>query len=151
MAAPLIGALLKGGAKVLGGKLVAKVMSWFKKDEKPTEEELTKYINEQIATFNSEVIEHVETMERQITNRHKTDMQSDSVMSKNIRPGIMIYSLITYTILGVADSNVQGFSVEPEFLATIGNWVLLGMLFYFGGRSAEKIVKTMKNPGGTNV
>ena len=49
--------------------------------------------------------------QQQVTERWKLDMQSDSFLSKNIRPLVLIYLTIVFTILSFFDGNIGGFKV----------------------------------------
>lgn len=75
--------------------------------------------------------------EQQISNRWSDDMKSDSTLAKNIRPITLIYLLSMYSLLSI--SSGFGFIVTPQFVELLGNWGMLVMTAYFGGRSLEKI------------
>jgi hypothetical protein len=76
----------------------------------------------------------------ELTRRHQADMASDSWLAKNIRPGTLIYILTAYLILGVSDG--FGFRVAESYITLLGQWGMLVMSFYFGGRTIEKIFKS---------
>ena len=73
-----------------------------------------------------------------LTDRHKADMSSDSTLSKNIRPATLVFILAVYTIFGL----MSAFEIEvnPNYVELLGQWGMLIMSFYFGGRTLEKIV-----------
>jgi len=73
-----------------------------------------------------------------LTDRHKADMSSDSALSKNIRPATLVFILAVYTIFGL----MSAFEIEvnPNYVELLGQWGMLIMSFYFGGRTLEKIV-----------
>jgi Holin of 3TMs, for gene-transfer release len=73
-----------------------------------------------------------------LTDRHKADMSSDSTLSKNIRPATLVFILTVYTIFGL----MSAFEIEvnPNYVELLGQWGMLIMSFYFGGRTLEKIV-----------
>ena len=73
-----------------------------------------------------------------LTDRHKADMNSDSVLSKNIRPATLIFILTVYTVFGL----MSAFEIEVNapYVELLGQWGMLIMSFYFGGRTLEKIV-----------
>ena len=52
----------------------------------------------------------------QITERWKLDMQSDSFLSKNIRPLVLIYLTVIFTALAFFDGNIGGFKVAEEYI-----------------------------------
>lgn len=69
-------------------------------------------------------------------------MSSDSWMSKNIRPLTLVYILTAYLIFAIADG--AGFKISESYVQLLGQWGMLVMTAYFGGRTAEKIVGVMK-------
>jgi hypothetical protein len=73
-----------------------------------------------------------------LTERHKNDMLSDSWLSKNIRPMTLVAILagyFTFAMMSAFDKNTNQAYVE-----LLGQWGMLIMSFYFGGRSLEKIM-----------
>jgi hypothetical protein len=77
-----------------------------------------------------------------VTDRWQADMASDSWLSKNIRPGTLVYILTAYLGFAVADG--FGFRIAESYVSLLGQWGMLVMTAYFGGRSAEKIVGVLK-------
>ena len=77
-----------------------------------------------------------------VTDRWQADMASDSWLSKNIRPGTLVYILTAYLGFAVADG--FGFHIAESYVSLLGQWGMLVMTAYFGGRSAEKIVGVLK-------
>ena len=77
-----------------------------------------------------------------VTDRWQADMQSDSWLSKNIRPATLVYILTAY--LGFAIADGFGFRISESYVQLLGQWGMLVMTAYFGGRSAEKIVGVLK-------
>jgi len=77
-----------------------------------------------------------------VTDRWAADMASDSWLSKNIRPGTLVYILTAYLGFAVADG--FGFRISESYVQLLGQWGMLVMTAYFGGRSAEKIVGVLK-------
>jgi len=77
-----------------------------------------------------------------VSDRWKADMSSDSWLSKNIRPGTLVYILTAYLIFAIADG--YGFKISESYVQLLGQWGMLVMTAYFGGRSAEKIVSVLK-------
>lgn len=80
--------------------------------------------------------------ENNISDRWKADMASDSWLSKNIRPGTLIYLLGAYTLFALLDGG--GYKIAEAYVTLLGQWGMLVMTAYFGGRSAEKIVEILK-------
>jgi len=79
---------------------------------------------------------------QELTKRLEADMSSDSWLSKNIRPMTLIAILAGYFIFaGLSAAKIQ---VTSEYVQLLGQWGMLIMSFYFGGRTLEKIMD-MKN------
>jgi hypothetical protein len=79
------------------------------------------------------------TQEAEVTKRLQADMASDSWLSKNVRPGTLVYILTAYLLLAIMDGN--GFKVAESYVTLLGQWGMLVMSFYFGGRSVEKVME----------
>lgn len=73
-----------------------------------------------------------------VSDRWKADMASDSWLSKNIRPMTLAYILSAYLALAVLDG--FGFRVAEAYVTLLGQWGMLVMSAYFGGRTLEKII-----------
>lgn len=78
----------------------------------------------------------------ELTKRLQADMASDSWLSKNIRPMTLIAILAGYFIF--AFMSAFGMDANEAYVQLLGQWGMLIMSFYFGGRTLEKIVD-MKN------
>jgi hypothetical protein len=96
--------------------------------------ELTKIQQEgKLAELNADNIENQE-----LTKRLEADMKSDSWLSKNIRPLTMVYILTAYLFLALLDA--FGLDISDNFVSLLGQWGMLVMSFYFGGRTLEKVM-----------
>jgi uncharacterized membrane protein (DUF106 family) len=91
-----------------------------------------------LAELNADNIEAQE-----LTKRQSADMMSDSWLSKNIRPMTLIFILITYTVFGMMSA--WDIEVNNNYVELLGQWGMLIMSFYFGGRTLEKIMDMKKN------
>jgi uncharacterized membrane protein (DUF106 family) len=74
-----------------------------------------------------------------LTKRAEADMKSDSLLSKNIRPMTLIFILLTYTVFGMMSA--WDIEVNNNYVELLGQWGMLIMSFYFGGRTLEKIME----------
>ena len=74
----------------------------------------------------------------ELTKRAQADMGSDSWLSKNIRPMTLIFILIVYTVFALMSA--FGHNANEEYVTLLGQWGMLIMSFYFGGRTLEKIL-----------
>jgi uncharacterized membrane protein (DUF106 family) len=86
-----------------------------------------------LAELNADNIEAQE-----LTKRQEADMNSDSWLSKNIRPMTLIYILTAYLALALFDA--FGLDISDSFVSLLGQWGMLVMSFYFGGRTLEKVM-----------
>ena len=75
---------------------------------------------------------------QELTKRQQADMASDSWLSKNIRPMTLIAILTGYFIFATASA--FNLSVTEKYVELLGQWGMLIMSFYFGGRTLEKII-----------
>lgn len=71
------------------------------------------------------------------SSRWQFDMSSDSTLSKNIRPGTLVYMLTAYLLFALLSA--IGIDINEAYVKLLGEWGQLVMLAYFGGRSVEKI------------
>tara|TARA_R110002074_G_scaffold155502_2_gene311217 strand:+ start:825 stop:1223 length:399 start_codon:yes stop_codon:yes gene_type:complete len=101
------------------------------KDEKLAAEQKVK---ELIASYEIE-------MEKNITDRWKTDMQSDSWLSKNIRPLVLIFLVVSTVLLIFVDAGVIAFEVKTSWVDLLQLVLITVIGAYFGGRSLEKVKK----------
>ena len=81
----------------------------------------------------------------QVTERWKMDMQSDSFLSKNIRPLVLVYLTSIFTILAFADGNVGGFEVAQEYIPIFQSLLITVYGAYFVGRTWEKSKRSNNN------
>lgn len=72
-----------------------------------------------------------------LTERLKADMSSDSWLSKNIRPMVLIFLLVAYS--GFAIASIFDYETRGAYVELLGQWGMLVMSFYFGGRTMEKL------------
>ena len=89
--------------------------------------------NGQLAELNADVSE-----QNNISARWTADAQSDSALAKNIRPMTLIAILCAYVGFAVADG--AGYKISSNYVELLGQWGMLVMSAYFGGRTLEKIM-----------
>ncbi len=80
--------------------------------------------------------------ENNVTDRWKADMASDSWLSKNVRPGTLVYLLTAYLIFALLDG--YGYKISESYVQLLGQWGMLVMTAYFGGRTVEKVMEMRK-------
>ena len=89
-----------------------------------------------------ELIANYETeMEKNITDRWKTDMQSDSWLSKNIRPLVLIFLVVSTVLLIFIDAGIIAFEVKATWVDLLQLVLITVIGAYFGGRSLENLKK----------
>jgi len=93
--------------------------------------------NGELAQLNADVSEAQE-----LTKRLQADMASDSWLSKNIRPMTLIFILVSYTTFAMMSA--YGINTNEAYVQLLGQWGMLIMSFYFGGRTLEKIMEIRK-------
>ncbi len=88
-------------------------------------------IKEMIANYEVE-------MEKNITDRWKADMNSDSWLSKNVRPMILIFLVVSTVLMIFIDAGTINFTVEEKWTDLLQLVLITVIGAYFGGRSFEK-------------
>ena len=78
-------------------------------------------------------------MESELSQRHANDMNSDSWLSKNVRPMTLIFVIVCTMLLIFIDEGVLDFSVKNEFISLLSTCLVAIISFYFGSRGFEKI------------
>ena len=128
----MLGNLLSGGAadlvKGVGGVIDNLHTS---KEEKLAAEQK---IKELIASYEVQ-------MEKEISSRWNADMQSDSWLSKNVRPLVLIFLVISTVLLIFIDAGVIDFVVQAKWTDLLQLVLITVIGAYFGGRSLEKVKK----------
>ena len=87
------------------------------------------------------VLEHEAKMEQNITDRWTADMNSDSWLSKNVRPMVLIFLIICTMLLIFIDAGAVSFEVEDKWTDLLQLVLITVIGAYFGGRTAEKFKK----------
>ena len=82
--------------------------------------------------------------QQQVTERWKLDMQSDSFLSKNIRPLVLIYLTVIFTALCFTDGNIGSFKISKEYIPIFQTLLVTVYGAYFVGRTWEKASKKTK-------
>ena len=128
----ILGMLTGGGAKDLvegvGGVI----------DNLHTSEEEKLEANQKV----KELVSNYEVeMEKQITDRWKSDMASDSWLSKNVRPLVLVFLVITTVLMIFIDAGMISFEVEAKWTDLLQLVLITVIGAYFGGRSLEKVKK----------
>ena len=80
-------------------------------------------------------------MQKQVTERWSMDMKSDSWLSKNIRPLVLIFLVVCTMLLIFVDAGVIKFEVKDTWVDLLQLVLITVIGAYFGGRSFEKVKK----------
>ena len=80
-------------------------------------------------------------MQKQVTERWTMDMKSDSWLSKNIRPLVLIFLVVSTVLLVFIDAGVIAFEVKASWVDLLQLVLITVIGAYFGGRSLEKVKK----------
>ena len=87
------------------------------------------------------IANHEVEMEKNITERWKMDMQSDSWLSKNIRPLVLVFLVVSTVLLIFIDAGAISFTVQDKWTDLLQLVLITVIGAYFGGRSLEKVKK----------
>jgi hypothetical protein len=93
-----------------------------------------------------QILENADTKaQEQVTLRWEADMSSDSFLSKNIRPLVLIYLTVIFTVCAFFDGNVGEFKIAKEYIPIFQTLLVTAYGAYFVGRSWEKGRKILNN------
>jgi len=110
-------------------------------DKLTTTEEEKLEIKKQV----QQILEDADTKaQEQVSDRWKSDMQSDSFLSKNIRPMVLIYLTVIFSSLAFFDGNVGSFKIAEEYIPIFQTLLVTVYGAYFVGRSWEKTKSIIK-------
>jgi len=84
------------------------------------------------------VLDHEAKMEQNITDRWSADMNSDSWLSKNVRPLVLIFLVVCTVLMIFIDAGTLSFTVEEKWTDLLQLVLITVIGAYFGGRSLEK-------------
>ena len=87
------------------------------------------------------IANHEVEMEKQITSRWDSDMKSDSWLSKNVRPAVLIFLVVSTVLMIFIDAGTITFVVEDKWTDLLQLVLITVIGAYFGGRSLEKVKK----------
>ena len=117
----------------IGSKLIDKFFPDPEQKAKAQLELLQMQQTGELAQLNADISENQE-----ITKRQQADMASDSWLAKNIRPMTLIAIVAGYFTFAMMSA--FGMETRGAYVELLGQWGMLIMSFYFGGRTLEKII-----------
>ena len=128
----MLGNLLSGGAAELIKGVGGVIDNLHTSKEEKLEAE--RKIKELMANYEVE-------MEKNITSRWEADLKSDSWLSKNVRPLVMIFLIVCTMLLIFIDAGALNFEVKSSWVDLLQLVLITVIGAYFGGRSLEKVKK----------
>ena len=128
----MLGGLFSGGAADLVKGVGGVIDNLHASKEEKLEAE--RKIKELMANYEVE-------MEKNITSRWEADLKSDSWLSKNVRPLVMIFLIVCTMLLIFIDAGAINFEVKSSWVDLLQLVLITVIGAYFGGRSLEKVKK----------
>ena len=128
----ILGTIFSGGAKELVEGVGGVIDNLHTSKEEKLEAE--QKIKELVASYQT-------SLEKEISSRWQADMKSDSWLSKNVRPLVLIFLVISTVLLIFIDAGVINFVVEAKWTDLLQLVLITVIGAYFGGRSLEKVKK----------
>lgn len=116
----------------IGGKIIDKIFPDANAAEQAKLKLLELQQSGQLAQLNADITE-----QQELSKRHLADMSSDSWLSKNIRPMTLLIILggyFTFALMSAFDMDTH-----KQYVELLGQWGIIIMSFYFGGRTVEKV------------
>ena len=128
----ILGTIFSGGAKDLVEGVGGVIDNLHTSKEEKLEAE--QKIKELVASYQT-------SLEKEISSRWNADMKSDSWLSKNVRPLVLIFLVISTVLLIFIDAGIINFTVEAKWTDLLQLVLITVIGAYFGGRSLEKTKK----------
>jgi len=128
----MLGKLFSGGAADLVKSVGGVIDNLHTSAEEKLEAE--RKIKELVANYEVE-------MEKNITSRWQADLKSDSWLSKNVRPMVLIFLIVCTMLLIFIDAGAIKFNVKDSYIDLLQLVLITVIGAYFGGRSLEKVKK----------
>ena len=128
----MLGKLFSGGAADLVKGVGGVIDNLHTSDEERLQAEAK--IKELIANYEVE-------MEKNITSRWEADLKSDSWLSKNVSPMVLIFLIVCTMLLIFIDAGAIKFNVKDSYIDLLQLVLITVIGAYFGGRSLEKVKK----------
>ena len=132
----MLGNLLSGGAAELIKGVGGVIDNLHTSGEEKLEAE--QKIKELVASYEVQ-------MEKEISSRWEADMKSDSWLSKNVRPLVLVFLVVSTVLMIFIDAGTINFVVEAKWTDLLQLVLITVIGAYFGGRSLEKTKKEIKS------
>ena len=128
----ILGKIFSGGAAELVKGVGGVIDNLHTSKEEKLEAE--KKIKDMIMSYEAQ-------MQKEVSDRWKVDMNSDSWLSKNIRPLVLIFLVVATVLMIFIDAGVLAFEVKDTWVDLLQLVLITVIGAYFGGRSLEKVKK----------
>ena len=143
-----VGKLLFGAASIVSPQLGAVLNGVTSPKEAIAEITKAKITTEDKIKLQTLIYEQQNKEMEAITSRWEADSKSDSWLSKNVRPMILIWCIVVFSFAGILDSIESiPFVIHDNWNDTFEKVMMAVVLAYFGGRSTEKASKIIKGNG----
>jgi hypothetical protein len=126
----------------VGGKLIDKLIPDPEAKAKAQLELATLAQNGELAKMANDT-EMYKAEQENITDRWRSDMGSDSWLSKNIRPMALIAIFVAFFLFTMMSA--FGYNAQESYVNLLGQWGQIIFLAYFGGRTVEKLADMKMN------
>ena len=128
----ILGSIFSGGAKDLVEGVGGVIDDLHTSKEEKLEAE--RKVKELVSSYQS-------TLEKEISSRWNADMNSDSWLSKNVRPLVLVFLVVSTVLMIFIDAGMIAFEVESKWTDLLQLVLITVIGAYFGGRSIEKTKK----------
>ena len=128
----ILGTIFSGGAKDLVEGVGGVIDDLHTSKEEKLEAE--RKVKELVASYQT-------NLEKEISSRWSADMKSDSWLSKNVRPMVLVFLVISTVLMIFIDAGIVQFHVEEKWTDLLQLVLITVIGAYFGGRSLEKTKK----------
>lgn len=140
-----VGKLLFGAATVISPQLGSVLNGVTSPKEAIAEITKSKIPTEDKIKLQTLIYEQQNKEMEEISNRWKADAASDSWLSKNVRPMVLVWCIVVFSFAGILDSvNSIDFQINALWNDTFEKVMMAVVLAYFGGRTTEKATSIFK-------
>ena len=128
----ILGSIFSGGAKDLVEGVGGVIDNLHTSEEEKLDAD--RKLKELVSSYQS-------TLEKEISSRWNADMNSDSWLSKNVRPLVLVFLVVATVLMIFIDAGTINFIVEAKWTDLLQLVLITVIGAYFGGRSLEKTKK----------
>ena len=141
-----VGKMLFGAASLINPQLGAVLNGVTTPKEAIAEITKSDIPNEEKIKLQQLIYEQQNKEIEEISNRWKADASSDSWLSKNVRPLVLVWCIVVFSFAGILDS-VESipFNIGSTWNDTFEKVMMAVVLAYFGGRTTEKATSIFKS------